>query len=296
MKKHFPVYIPFLIFLIGTVACNLAKGNCNFLKNNSKYNGGIEVNRKKRLTTKAHLTKSTFTTITDERLLIQNVPQGKPSQILKREGYIVSYNYETHIPNWVAWHLKAQHTTGPYKREGIGFQEDIEAKGVRVTTFDYSRSGYDRGHMCPSADNKWSRRAQEQSFLLTNVCPQDHGLNVGDWNEMEKQCRKWAKVYGSIYIVSGPILYHQKHKTIGKSKVVVPDAFFKVILCMEGTIKAIGFIYKNKSGNRPKGDYVNSVDQIERITGIDFFSSLPDTIETRIEAKTGLFPNRSAKS
>ena len=251
MKKHFAIYIPFLILLIGTVTCNLVKGNHNFLKNNSKYNGGIEVNRKKRLTTKAHLTKSTFTTITDERLLIQNVPQGKPSQILKREGYIVSYNYETHIPNWVAWHLKAQHTTGPYKREGIGFQEDIEAKGVRVTTFDYSRSGYDRGHMCPSADNKWSRRAQEQSF-------------------------------------AGPILYHQKHKTIGKSKVVVPDAFFKVILCMEGTIKAIGFIYKNKSGNRPKGDYVNSVDQIERITGIDFFSSLPDTIETRIEAKTDL--------
>ena len=80
------------------------------------------------------------------------------------------------------------------------------------------------------------------------------------------------------------ILYKGKHKTIGKDKVVVPEAFFKVVLCMKDEPKAIGFIYKNADGNRPKGDYVNSVDQVERITGIDFFPALPDKTENKIEA------------
>jgi len=213
---------------------------------------------------------------------------GKAEQILQREGYTASYNKDLKIPNWVAWHLTANHTTGSYKRAGIKFHEDEEVPEPRAVDWDYARSGYDRGHMCPSGDNKWSELAQEQSFLFTNMCPQDHGLNIGDWNEMENQCRRWAKDYGDIYIVCGPILYKGKHKTIGSDKVVVPEAFFKVVLCMNGTPKAIGFIYKNIDGNRPKGDYVNTVDQVERITGIDFFPSLPDNIEKKVEAESNL--------
>ena len=224
----------------------------------------------------------------DDRLLAQLDPKEIPQQLLRRVGYVVSYNPETHIPNWVAWQLTESHTTGPYKRKGIEFQEDNEAEGVKVNTFDYSRSGYDRGHMCPSGDNKWDKTAQEQSFLMTNICPQDHNLNVGDWNEMENQCRKWAKRYGQIYIVAGPILYRQKHKTIGTARVVVPEAFFKVVLCMVGIPKAIGFIYKNVGGNRPKDYYVNTIDEVERITGIDFFSALPDDIEKKVEAESNL--------
>ena len=224
----------------------------------------------------------------EEALLMQQVPKECAQQILRRVGYVVSYNPDNRIPNWVAWQLTESHTTGPYKRAGIGFQADSEAKGVQVTTFDYSRSGYDRGHMCPSGDNKWDKTAQQQSFLMTNICPQNRNLNAGDWNEMENQCRKWAKQYGRIYIVAGPILYNQKHKTIGKAKVVVPEAFFKVVLCMEGTPKAIGFIYKNEAGNRPKGDYVNSIDAIERITGFDFFPALEDALEAKVEAEANL--------
>lgn len=83
----------------------------------------------------------------------------------------------------------------------------------------------------------------------------------------------------------GPILYKGKHKTIGRNKVTVPEAFFKVVLCTTGTPKAIGFIYKNTDGNRPKGDYANTVDEVERITGIDFFASLPDDVERKVEAE-----------
>ena len=212
----------------------------------------------------------------------------RPEQILKRVAYTASYNSDLRIPNWVAWRLTGEHTRGKNKRAGVKFHEDTDVPMPRAVDFDYVRSGYDRGHLCPSADNRWDATAQEQSFLLTNVCPQDHNLNVGDWHELENLCRKWAKTYGSIYVVAGPVLFKGKHKTIGKNKVTVPEAFFKVVLCMAGKPKAIGFIYRNESGNRPKSYYVNTIDDVERITGIDFFPALPDNVENEVEATSSL--------
>lgn len=208
-----------------------------------------------------------------------------PEQILVRKGYTVSYNKDRRVPNWVAWHLTAAHLKGTVKRSDASFHEDEEVPMPRAIDSDYVRSGYDRGHMCPAGDNKWSAKAMDESFLFTNVCPQAPQLNRGDWNEMEQACRKWAKENGDIYIACGPIFYKKRAKTIGKNKVAVPDAFFKVVLTMKGNPKAIGFIYKNGDGNRPKGDYANSVDEVERITGIDFFPSLPDKIEKQVEAQ-----------
>ena len=210
--------------------------------------------------------------------------KGVKEQILRRIGYTVSYNRDTKLPNWVAWHLTVDRCQGSAKRKQNGFHEDTDVSEPRATDWDYYSSGYDRGHMCPAGDNKWSEKAMCESFLFTNICPQNPNLNRGDWNELENQCRRWAKEYGDVYIVCGPILYRSKHKTIGKNKVVVPEGFFKVVLCMKGKPKAIGFIYKNAEGNRPKGDYVNTVDEVERITGIDFFASLPDKTEKVVEA------------
>lgn len=211
--------------------------------------------------------------------------KGMPEQILRRTGYTVSYNKETKLPNWVAWHLTPDRCRGKAKRQQKEFHEDEEVPTPRATDWDYYNSRFDRGHMCPAGDNKWSERAMHESFLFTNICPQNPNLNRGDWNEMENMCRKWAKEYGDLYIVCGPMFYNKRHKTIGKNRVTVPEAFFKVVLCMKGTPKAIGFIYKNAAGNRPKGDYVNTVDEVERLTGINFFHSLPDKIENKVEAK-----------
>lgn len=219
-----------------------------------------------------------------DELLSQDTPDGVPEQMLRRAGYTASYNKATKLPNWVAWHLTADRITGPAKRSGVDFQADMDVPAPRAEDSDYYGSGYDRGHMCPAADNKYSEKAMEESFLFTNMCPQNGNLNRGDWNEMEQACRRWAKEYGGVYVVCGPILYKGKHKTIGKNKVVVPEAFFKVVLRTGETPKAIGFIYKNAEGNRPKGDYVNTVDEVERITGIDFFTSLPDDVENKVEA------------
>lgn len=224
----------------------------------------------------------------DVELQMQASPDGTPEQILRRTGYTLSYNKTTKLPNWVAWRLTADRTTGPAKRNGVDFEADTDVPAPRAEDSDYYGSGYDRGHMCPAADNKFSKKAMQESFLFTNMCPQNGNLNRGDWNEMEMACRGWAEKYGCVYVVCGPVLYKGKHKTIGKNKVVVPEAFFKVVLRLGDKPEAIGFIYKNAEGNRPKGDYVNTVDEVERITGIDFFPSLPDDVERRVEASADI--------
>ncbi|MBQ7150158.1 MAG: DNA/RNA non-specific endonuclease, partial [Prevotella sp.] len=164
------------------------------------------------------------------------------------------------------------------------FTDDMSVVDPKGYKSDYYRSGYTRGHMCPAGDNKWSAKAMQECFLMTNMCPQTAGLNSGMWNSLEKSCRTWAERYGDVYIVCGPVLLKGPHHTIGRNKVVVPEAFFKVILCMKGKPKAIGFVMRNQSmRGHKKTEFVNSVDEVERITGIDFFPSLPDDIETEVE-------------
>ena len=225
--------------------------------------------------------------------------QGNDGKILRRVGYTASYNAANRIPNWVAWHLTASHVGGHYNRNNEVFHEDPEVSNPRAYDSDYRSSGYDRGHMCPSGDNKWNKEAQEQSFLFTNICPQRHNLNTGAWNDVELQCRAWAKRYGDLYIVCGPVLYDQQHKTIGRNRVVVPEAFFKVVLRKhDNYYKAIGFVYENKGASRDMSRYVRSIDDVEQLTGFDFFSALPDNIEEKIEKSANLrdwYPLREIK-
>ena len=208
-------------------------------------------------------------------------------QLIEKTSYIVSYNKDTKTPNWVAWHLTAEHTDGPYGRLG-NFHEDEDVPAPRATLADYRRSGWSRGHMCPAGDNKWDEQAMYESFALTNVCPQNASLNSGLWNSIEMDCRKWAKKYGGVYIVCGPVFLNKEHETIGGNRVVVPEAFFKVILCLQGKPKAIGYIVRNTEGKKKKDQFVNTVDEVERITGMDFFPALSDDIENEVEAHANL--------
>lgn len=279
--KNFRAYFLLFIAVVALCSCDLAKNNKALISEAGK--ALVEELDQKNGEAGA-CDASAGAAEADDKLVMQTSPKGTPEQILERTGYVASYNKATLLPNWVAWHLTAERTEGNAKRSGVDFAEDTEVPEPRATDWDYYNSGYDRGHMCPAADNKWSKKAMEESFLFTNMCPQNGNLNRGDWNEMEMACRKWAKKYGDLYIVCGPILYKGKHKTIGNNKVVVPEAFFKVVLRTGDDPQAIGFIYKNTSGNRSKDSYVNTVDEVERITGIDFFPSLPDDVEKNVEA------------
>lgn len=218
-------------------------------------------------------------------LEIPTTPKGMNELLICHAGYTVSYNPDTKLPNWVAWKLTPDRLAENYSRTNHFLPDPALSPEEAVTTEDYRNSGYDRGHMCPAGDNRWNAKAMKESFYMTNMCPQDHNLNRGDWKELEEACRDWANRYGEVYIVCGPILYKQKHERIGDHRVVVPEAFYKVVLSMNPP-RALGFIYKNTSGNKPLQAYTNSVDQVERITGIDFFPKLPDKIEKKVEAQT----------
>lgn len=242
------------------------------------------------ITEKVSVDKPAIKGISADNLLLPASLKNVPEQILHRKGYIVSYNKDLKIPNWVAWELTPEKLIERESRTDKFLPDPDLSEHEAVTTDDYKGTGLDRGHMCPAGDNRWNWKAMQESFYMTNICPQNHNLNRGDWKELEEACRKWAKEEGKIYIVCGPILYQQKHRTIGKKhKVTVPEAFFKVILSISNNSpKAIGFIYKNTSGNHPLYSYVNSVDEVERITGIDFFPALPDEVETKVETSYDL--------
>ena len=226
-------------------------------------------------------------------------------QILSRKAYTTSYNCNTKCPNWVAWHLTSEHTDGPFPRNGVpyysnngivegigyvtqetcrnGYFVDIEAKEPRQLLSDWTRDyNMSHGHMCPAGDCKWDSVAMAETNLLTNICPQESGLNSGMWNQVEQACRRWAISYGHIYIVCGPLLYRQEHLTIGDHKVVVPEAFFKVILRLGDDPACIGYVMKNGARGKKKS-YVNTLSQVERITGYQFFPNLADSIRSQIE-------------
>lgn len=220
---------------------------------------------------------------------------GVPSQMLQRIAYVTSYNKTTLCPNWVGWVLTKAHTDGENERGGHKFLEDMDVPEPRATYADIREKecGYQRGHMCPAADNKWSYKAQKEAFLMTNICPQNGNLNQKDWKYLEEACRDWAIQYGKVYIVSGPIFTSKRMKRVGEHRIGVPDAFFKVVLRMGASAstkntKAIGFIYPNKGTHHDMSYYVRSVDEVEDATGLDFFSQLPDNIEKQVESKSDL--------
>jgi endonuclease G len=220
------------------------------------------------------------------RMEIPVMPEEKQGQIIQRTGYTLAYDAKNKTPQWVAWELTDEETRGKEERTN-DFQPDPEVIGTKVVTYDYSGSGYDRGHMAPAGDMKWSKQAMQESFYMTNICPQDHNLNTEDWNDLEMKSREWARRYGKVHIVCGPIYKGIRNEYIGEHRVKVPDAFFKVILIDDARKSyALGFLFENKAGERPLKEYLVSVDEIERITGMDFFSVLPNNLEDRWEAET----------
>lgn len=210
--------------------------------------------------------------------------------LIQHKGYTVSYNSKLKIPNWVAWKLNAGHTKGKSQRSDLFLPDPHIAEASQAYDTDYRQSGYDRGHMAPAGDMKWDQQAMDESFYLSNICPQAPELNQGSWRIIEEHCREWVnKEKGELYIVCGPIISKEesKHKQIGKNRVTVPEGFFKVILMNRNNqYDAVGFIFSNDNSFQRVSAHAVYTDQVEKTTGMDFFPSLPDSIENRIESLT----------
>ncbi len=213
------------------------------------------------------------------RLLVK-----RKEQKIRYTGHTVSYNVDYKVSNWVAWELTGEEAKSTANERSNKFVPDPDLKGQTAMNEDYSRTGYDKGHMLPAGDVKWSAKAMRESFYYSNICPQVPGLNRGVWKELEEQCRLWAKENATLLIVTGPVIENDL-RPLGKNRVAIPHRFYKVIATIrDNKYQGIGFLMDNRDyGLTSLKEVAVPIDSVERVTGIDFFPTLPDQQEKEME-------------
>ena len=198
-------------------------------------------------------------------------------------GYTASYNHTTLCPDWVAWELTADEAAGQCNGQ-YSFSWDPSVQFPKASREDYSHSGYDKGHMAPRADMKWSEQALEESYYFTNICPQNHEMNSQAWRKIEELTRRLAGCYGSVLVVCGPIFDSVNSQHIGQRCVHIPDRFFKALAVrVGGEWHTVGFLVENNVQTRSPRHYATSVDNVEAVIGRDLFPSLPEAAESTFE-------------
>ncbi|MDW5287321.1 DNA/RNA non-specific endonuclease [Formosa sp. PL04] len=212
------------------------------------------------------------------------LPTSTTGAIVFHNDYTLSYNEKHEQAEWVAYLLQKSDIVSTQRKRPY-FSEDKAVKTKSADWRSFKNSGYDKGHLCPAGDRKKSVDSYNETFLTSNISPQNHNFNAGIWNDLEKTVRSWAKSYNDVYVVTGGVL-RDDLKTIGKDSVSVPNYFYKIIFKDNGdSSKMIAFLIPNKPNlNQPLKSYVVSVDQIEAETGINFFPKLDDTLEHKLES------------
>jgi endonuclease G, mitochondrial len=214
--------------------------------------------------------------------LSKYIPNSKSNtQIIKHKAFILNYQEDYELASWVLHKLTAEAANGTEARSNTFLEDPLVESGSAVTQ-DYSRSGYDRGHLCPAGDFKNDRELEDETFYMSNMSPQKPDFNRGIWSDMEVRVRGWAKARGNLIIVTGPIL-KDGLETIGRrNKIAVPEKFYKIVFDPKEE-QAIAFLMPNEGSVELVKSFVVSIDEIERLTGIDFFEKLPDSLEKKLE-------------
>ncbi len=212
------------------------------------------------------------------------LPTSTTGQIIKHQSYALSYNEKHEQAEWVAYTLTPEDLKGSKKKRPY-FITDPLVKTKSADWRNYKKSGYDRGHLCPAGDRKSDKTRFDETFYTSNISPQKHSFNSGIWEKLEQRVRHWAKKNKHIYVITGGILTDTNLETIGYEKVSVPKYFYKIILdYTEPEIKTIAFLMPHKKSKKPLKNFVVSIDDIEKHTGIDFFPELPDSLENKLES------------
>jgi endonuclease G, mitochondrial len=211
------------------------------------------------------------------------LPSSTSNQIIVHDNYTLSYREEYEQAEWVAYELKKEEIANSNFQRPF-FIEDNEVKTGSADWRNYKRSGYDKGHLCPAGDRKFSKKAFDETFLTSNISPQKHNFNDGVWNRLEQKVRYWATKYDKVYVITGGVL-EKGLATIGKEDVAVPNYFYKIVVdTNNGNYKMIGFLVPAEDSNAPLYSFVVPVDEIEKRTGIDFFPKLEDKTEAKLES------------
>ena len=204
-------------------------------------------------------------------------------ELIKHKHYTLSYNETHEQANWVYYILNENLSFGTIKRTD-NFKVDPLIKSGSASHSDYAHSGYDRGHLCPAEAMSFNIEAMSESFLYSNMSPQAGSLNRGIWKSLEGKVRKWAMSKKQIHVVSGPIFKNNIEK-IGKNAVTVPGYYYKIILDLVRK-DAIAFVFPNEKASSKLESYVSTIDQVENLTGINFFASVDDAVENEFESKS----------
>ncbi|MBO6177141.1 MAG: DNA/RNA non-specific endonuclease [Treponema sp.] len=231
-------------------------------------------------------------------------PEQKDNYLIIKNTFALSYNNSTRNPNWVSWHLCSSDMGSSGRSDADSFheEENIPDTFNKNTASSYKGSGYDRGHMCPSADRTSDAQVNEETFTMANMVPQTNQNNGGTWASLESYCRTLAKKGNELYIISGPSGTGAANRNgIFRTEwngINIPSYTWKVILVLTEGTDDIDRITENtrtiavKIPNNPSclentwDNYRVSVDSLEEETGFDFFSEIPDSIENVIESKT----------
>ncbi|MBI2388420.1 MAG: DNA/RNA non-specific endonuclease [Deltaproteobacteria bacterium] len=215
--------------------------------------------------------------------------------LLDRDAFVLSYNPKLEDPNWVSWRLSAADIGDVERQDDFRIDQDLPGGLYRVTPKDYAKSGFDRGHLCPSKDRSTSPEVNSLTFVMTNMQPQRPELNRHRWKEMEEFTRDLAiGRQKQLYVIAGGI-FDANPKTIGHG-VAVPKAAYKIIVVLEhgqgakdvtAATEVIAAIMPNSKSvtSKPWTDYRVSIDEVEAATGYDFLGRVPEDVQRVIEAK-----------
>lgn len=211
------------------------------------------------------------------------LPSSAAGEIIRHKYYTLSYVEEHEQAEWVAYVLTKERLDVPWVDRVDAFLPDPLVKTGSATPDDYRGSGYDRGHLAPVADMSFGEEAMEESFYMSNISPQARNFNQGIWRELEELTRNWARKFKKLYVVTGPVLSQTPKGRIGENGVSVPQAYFKVLLDLtEPELKGIAFVLPNQVNYDPLYEFAASIDEVESLTGIDFF---PELMEDELEEK-----------
>ena len=217
--------------------------------------------------------------------------------LLDKRTFVLSYSPTKLNPNWVAWKLDRSHLGDVRRTNDFRIDGSVKRSVYHVRPADYSRSGFDRGHMCPSADRNATPEMNSTTFLMTNVVPQLHELNAGPWGKLEEYARERARADRDVHVAAGPLFDPNPRKL--ERGIAVPRATFKILVQLESgqtagdvtaSTEVIAVVMPNEAGvgRRRWREFVTSVDEIEKQTGYDFLARVPDEVERVIEARQRL--------
>ncbi|AEI50403.1 DNA/RNA non-specific endonuclease [Runella slithyformis] len=210
---------------------------------------------------------------------------GSNDQIIRHSRITLRYREQYEQADWVAYKLTDEEASAYLSRDGNKFVPDPLVTTGSAITSDYTRSGYDRGHLAPAGDFNLTPADKQETFYMSNISPQVPDFNRGIWNDLEQKFRQWAQRDGELYIVTGPVLKPGLPTIGNKNEIAVPERYYKIALCLtDAQPRMIGFVLNNEFSSENLKTFVVSVDEIEQMTGIDFFPRLPDAIEKKLES------------